>query len=503
MFIARKIAFWTFWFLTHWGLFVWGWFKQMNDRELDHLNMLKWSVWTSRGAGIVLAYDATILLLPMCRNFVRILRGTRLNKVIPFDEAIFFHKQAAFSMLFYTILHGNAHYINFFNAQMLLKFAPTHYIHYVHAGGITGHVMVMAMFWMYTSAHISIRRQSFELFWYVHHLFIVFYLALLFHAYGCFVSTLDKRCKPYRSWPWTLTTCLMYVAERMNRLYRAYQRTAITQVVLHPNNTLEVRFEKNMQYKPGQYVFLNVPVVSQFQWHPFTLTSVPEDGYLSVHLRLVGDWTNDVARAFGALDTLKTINTATLPRLCVDGPFGAPAQDLFKKEVAVLIGAGIGVTPFASLLKSIWYKFDKNLPMRLKKVLFVWTNREMQAFEWFHELLKTIEQCISPEQLEIQVYLTGSVAKDDIHNLVINSTNEKDALTDLKSLTRFGRPNMNAILNSVKDGILSHKIKVDNSNNVEVGVFYCGPDTFAETIHKSCIGITSPSIQFNLYKEYF
>lgn len=46
-----------------------------------------------------------------------------------------------------------------------------------------------------------------------------------------------------------------------------------------------------------------------------------------------------------------------LPTVRIDGPYGAPAEDVFKSEVAVLVGAGIGVTPFASILKrecSIW-----------------------------------------------------------------------------------------------------------------------------------------------------
>ena len=29
-------------------------------------------------------------------------------------------------------------------------------------------------------------------------------------------------------------------------------------------------------------------------------------------------------------------------------------QDVFNYEAAVLVGAGIGVTPFASILKSVW-----------------------------------------------------------------------------------------------------------------------------------------------------
>lgn len=43
----------------------------------------------------------------------------------------------------------------------------------------------------------------------------------------------------------------------------------------------------------------------------------------------------------------------------MDGPFGTVSEDVFQYEVAVLVGAGIGVTPFASILKSIWYKFQR------------------------------------------------------------------------------------------------------------------------------------------------
>jgi len=32
----------------------------------------------------------------------------------------------------------------------------------------------------------------------------------------------------------------------------------------------------------------------------------------------------------------------TLPKVRIDGPYGAPAEDVFNSEVAVLIGAGIG-----------------------------------------------------------------------------------------------------------------------------------------------------------------
>lgn len=38
----------------------------------------------------------------------------------------------------------------------------------------------------------------------------------------------------------------------------------------------------------------------------------------------------------------------TLPRIMVDGPFGAASEDFLNYETILLVGAGIGVTPFAS-----------------------------------------------------------------------------------------------------------------------------------------------------------
>lgn len=29
-------------------------------------------------------------------------------------------------------------------------------------------------------------------------------------------------------------------------------------------------------YKPGDYVYLNIPVIARYEWHPFTISSAPE-----------------------------------------------------------------------------------------------------------------------------------------------------------------------------------------------------------------------------------
>ena len=42
-----------------------------------------------------------------------------------------------------------------------------------------------------------------------------------------------------------------------------------------------------------------------------------------------------------------------MPKLLIDGPYGAPAQDYSKYDVLLLVGLGIGATPFISILKDL------------------------------------------------------------------------------------------------------------------------------------------------------
>ena len=98
-----------------------------------------------------------------------------------------------------------------------------------------------------------------------------------------------------------------------------------------------------------------------------------------------------------------------LPRVYIDGPFGSASEDVFKFEVAVLVGAGIGVTPFASILKSIWYRM--NYPQgktRLRKVYFFWICRDFGSFEWFRSLLLAIEAQDLEDHIEIHTVSPSS-----------------------------------------------------------------------------------------------
>lgn len=73
------------------------------------LNTLQYSVWLSRGAGLVLSVDVAMILLPMCRNILRFIRPKL--RWLPLDESQWFHRQVAYNLLFYTCIHVCAHYV--------------------------------------------------------------------------------------------------------------------------------------------------------------------------------------------------------------------------------------------------------------------------------------------------------------------------------------------------------------------------------------------------------
>lgn len=58
-----------------------------------------------------------------------------------------------------------------------------------------------------------------------------------------------------------------------------------------------------------------------------------------------------------------------LTKLYLDGPFGEGHQEWTDFEVSVLVGGGIGVTPFASILKDLVFKSSLKSKIQCKKVL--------------------------------------------------------------------------------------------------------------------------------------
>lgn len=167
---------------------------------------------------------------------------------------------------------------------------------------------------------------------------------------------------------------------------------------------------------------------------------------------------------------------------------------MFKYETVACFGAGIGVTPFASILKHIWYQSRARPDMKLRKVYFYWICRDKEAFEWFQDVLAMLETDEAFDGLvSIQIYLTGPLNADEQQNIVLNETDDVDPLTRLKSKTNYGRPNIEQLFT---------KLSRDHAKS-KIGVFFCGPKPLDKMLQRACKRHSLDGTKFDYNKENF
>ncbi|TFK31836.1 NADPH oxidase [Crucibulum laeve] len=504
--------FFGIWVFLHLLVAVFGFLNyQLKDNSVGARATFGITFPIARTAALVLHVDVIFILLPVCRNFISILRRTPLNDIIPFDKNITFHKATAWSIVAGSAVHIAAHMVNFAKLAMADPDAKTTgqrivaflAANFITGPGATGWIMTVSLGIMVFFALEKRRRAHFEWFWYSHHLFIVFFINWQLHGMFCMIQP-DR--PPYCSfnnigvfWRYWLVGGVIWIGERILREIRSRHITYISKVIQHPSNVMELQIKKEKTTtRAGQYIFLSCPEISYFQWHPFTLTSAPEEDYISVHIRVAGDFTTALSKAVGCdFETKgkggpkdapaggKLVTTATnpminrtLPRVMVDGPFGSASEDFLNYETILLVGAGIGVTPFASILKSIWYRmnnFNNSKPTRLSKVYFTWVIRDFGTAEWFHSLLHAIEEQDTQNRIEINIYLTAKIKEDDMNNIIVQDVGaEKDAITSLRAPTHFGRPNWDRVFSSI----------TEKHPETDVGVFFCGPAVLSRQLHQ-------------------
>ncbi|KAK9076663.1 hypothetical protein SSX86_004997 [Deinandra increscens subsp. villosa] len=567
----RRLWIISLWILIMIGLFFW---KYYQYKQRAAFQVMGYCVLTAKGAAETLKLNMAIVLLPVCRNTITWLRSTRLSYFIPFDDNINFHKTIAAAIVIGIILHAGNHLAcdfprlinedeNRYGLDMSKYFGSNQpgYIDLVRGvEGVTGIIMVVCMVIAFTLATRWFRRSlvrlpkpfdrltGFNAFWYSHHLFVIVYALLLVH--GWFLYLVKKWYKK-TTWMYLAFPVLLYAGERTLRYFRSGSYTVrILKVAIYPGKVLTLHMSKPPQfrYKSGQYMFVQCPVVSPFEWHPFSITSAPDDDYLAIHVRQLGDWTQELNRVFsdvcekpmaGKSGLLRADETtkATLPRLLIDGPYGAPAQDYRKYDVLLLVGLGIGATPFISILKDLLngivkmeeqefqestsghsrrsdqssgsadsYSHSKVSPskkktLRTTNAYFYWVTREQGSFDWFKGVMNEVAELDQRGVIEMHNYLTSVYEEGDARSALItmvqalnHAKNGVDIVSGTRVRTHFARPNWKKVFSKT----------CTKHSGARIGVFYCGAPVLAKELSNLCHEYNQKgSTKFEFHKEHF
>ncbi|EER94517.2 hypothetical protein SORBI_3001G303600 [Sorghum bicolor] len=525
----RRIFVVFLWLMACAALFTW---KFMQYRQRLAFEVMGYCLSTAKGAAETLKLNMAIVLLPVCRNTVTWLRRSRvINSAIPFNDNINFHKLVAAGIVIGIILHGGIHLAcdfpriaraekTFFGRTIASDFGyhqPSYLEIVASTEGITGIAMVVLMLIAFLLASSPWRRNpgtlpplvrqfaGFNSFWYSHHVFIAVYVLLIVHSMFLFLA---KDVAEKTTWMYVAIPVVIYVGERFYRMVRSMVfDVKILNATTYPGKVLALKVTKppGFQYRSGMYVFVQCPEVSKFEWHPFSLTSAPDDDHLSIHIRSLGDWSYQMYNVFQ--QALLSSNSS-LPKILFDGPYGAASQDHSKYEIILLIGLGIGATPFISVLKDIANGLDKGHGSlnyhsdRLKKAYFYWVTREQGSFEWFRDIMKEVSVLDSKQGvIEMYNYLTSVYQEGDKRSMLISviqalhfARHGIDIISKTPVRTHFSRPNWPRVLHGLARRHIGERI----------GVFYCGPDDLGRQLEKLCHKVNMRTFtRFVFHKEHF
>ncbi|XP_066557302.1 NADPH oxidase 5 [Amia ocellicauda] len=550
-------------------------------------------VMVARGCGQCLNFNCTFVMVLMLRRCLTWLRATWVVRILPLDQNVLLHQLVGYTIFGFTLGHTVAHIINFVVLSQRGDYRLWEYVLTTRPGigwvcgtaSLTGVLLQLLVSLMTVCSSTFVRRSGhFEVFYWTHLSYIGVWGLLVVH------------CANF--WKWFVVPGLVFLLEklvgiavaRMGGLY-------IVEVNLLPSKVthLVIKRPQFFHFKPGDYVFINIPVIAKYEWHPFTISSPPEQqDTLWLHIRSMGQWTNRLYEYFrqagpqsvsghslaksltrrrrqrirqgelfhsaGCNGTVASNKDAAIEltsyrpssppsppaelggqaergdsplpceitgklsenqRFCnikcyVDGPYGTPTRQIFASEHAVLIGAGIGITPFASILQSIMYRYrmrKQNCPncsyswcenikdneMKLRKVDFIWINRDQKSFEWFVSLLTKLEMDQADEEpegrfLEMHMYMTSALSKNDMKAIglqmaldLLAKKEKKDSITGLRTRTQPGRPDWAKVFQ-----------KVAEERKGKVHVFFCGSPALAKLIKGHC-----EQSGFKFYKENY
>ncbi|KAK5639843.1 hypothetical protein RI129_010654 [Pyrocoelia pectoralis] len=447
----------------------------------------------TRGSAASLSFCYCILLLTMSRNFLTKLKEFSVQQYIPLDSHIQFHKIAACTALFFSLLHTVGHIVNFYhvstqpveNLKCLtneVRF-PSDYKPSITfwlfqtITGVTGILLFIIMCIIVIFAHPVIRKKAYKFFWATHSLYVPLYLLCLVHG-------LAKLTGEPRFWIFFLGPGALFILDKVVSFRTRYIPLDVIETELLPSDVIKIKFYRppNLKYLSGQWVRLACTAFKPQEFHSFTLTSAPHENFLSCHIKAHGPWTWKLRNYFDPCN----YNPENNPKILLEGPFGGGNQDWYKFEVAVMVGGGIGVTPYASILNDLVFGTSTNRysGVACKKVYFLWICPSHKHFEWFIDVLRDVEKKDVTSVLEIHIFITQFFHKFDLRTTMLyicenhfQRLSKTSMFTGLKAVNHFGRPDMTSFLKFVQK---------KHSYVSKIGVFSCGPRPLTKSVMSAC-----------------
>ncbi|KVI01658.1 cytochrome b245, heavy chain [Cynara cardunculus var. scolymus] len=285
------------------------------------------------------------LFLPVARGSI-LLRLTN----IPFEHATRYHVWLGHLTMTLFTLHGSCYFYSW-----ILEDRVVHQLINWKNNSIAnlpGVISLSAGLLMWVTSLPPVRRLNFEIFYYTHHLYIVFIVFMAMHVGDIIFS-----------------------------------------------------------YNALSWVFLQVRELSWLQWHPFSVSSSPLDGkhHLAILIKVLGNWTQKLrGHILSITDQDGLVQPNLKLKASVEGPYGHESPYHLLYENLILVAGGIGISPFLAILSDILHRVRDRKPCMPRNVVIIWAVKRSQELPLLHSLdMESLCPTFNAKlNLEIQTYVT-------------------------------------------------------------------------------------------------
>lgn len=195
--------------------------------------------------------------------------------------------------------------------------------------------------------------------------------------------------------------------------------------------------------------------------------------------------------------------------LRMDGPYLAPTARALYHQHVVLIGGGIGVTPFMSVLSN---QLDSLRLMTAKQrfrmastIAFLWVTREFYDVAWLQDLISFMRDESKTyqlsEYLRVRIFVTRKLdlhtPEANLFNACIQLDSRDLAMSELNTECGplcLGRPDWEAEFQAIGE---------DYEDNAISQVYVCGSRVFCNTVKAACEKEYDHGVSFMYNEELF
>lgn len=278
--------------------------------------------------------------------------------IMAYQDAHELHVYCGYVILFDGVLHTIFHIVRWADQGNL-------YLLFDHFSGISGFILFITLLLICIPMGFDAVRMkmSYEVRKILHYFFVVFSIALAFHAP---FSTIPNGGFAPIIFP---VLIIWYVLDAMYVMLFWTEKIESTVFHVVPTGvqlTMQVSEEFQKRGQSGGYCYVCFPWIAKNEWHAYSLFENPsKPSERQIYIDNLGDWTQKV-KDFLERDTHRPI--------WVMGPFSSPYDNAADFDNQILVAGGIGITPAISVIRKHQDTRRSNL---------IWAVRDPHMLEFF------------------------------------------------------------------------------------------------------------------------